>query len=123
MQAVQGQTTPATGPGCKAFPGSPDWPAGQEWRQLNQSLGGALLPPGFPASACYAEHDYEHIAPALQLRGDEHVVDAGGGLGVLARALIRAHPAPPQWLDRMGWLDGSTPLSYIRCEKQAADLY
>lgn len=43
--------------------------------------------------ASYAAHDYEHIARAMRLRGDEHVVDAGGGLGVLAKTLISAHPA------------------------------
>lgn len=43
--------------------------------------------------ASYAEHDYERVTPAMRLRGDEHVVDAGGGLGVLAQTLISAHPA------------------------------
>ena len=40
----------------------------------------------------YARHDYERVCEALELEGDEHVVDAGGGLGVLARSILTAHP-------------------------------
>jgi hypothetical protein len=38
----------------------------------------------------YARHDYPLVPEALQLRGNEHIVDAGGGLGVLA-GLVLAH--------------------------------
>jgi hypothetical protein len=41
----------------------------------------------------YARHDYVAVVPALSLRGDERIVDAGGGLGVLAEQIARAHPA------------------------------
>ena len=37
--------------------------------------------------ASYALHDYPTVPAALDLRGDEHVIDAGGGLGVLAGLL------------------------------------
>jgi hypothetical protein len=40
----------------------------------------------------YARHDYRDVPRALQLRGDEVVVDAGGGLGVLAGLLVDDHP-------------------------------
>lgn len=41
----------------------------------------------------YALHDYPAICSALDLRGDERVVDAGGGLGVLAEFILEAHPS------------------------------
>lgn len=41
----------------------------------------------------YARHDYAEVCRALDLRGDERVIDAGGGLGVLARRLLEAHPS------------------------------
>lgn len=40
----------------------------------------------------YARHDYPLVPAALGLRGDERVVDAGGGLGTLAHLLLDAHP-------------------------------
>lgn len=40
----------------------------------------------------YARHDYATVPAALALRGDEHVVDAGGGLGELARGVLAAWP-------------------------------
>ncbi|MDI7267221.1 MAG: methyltransferase [Myxococcota bacterium] len=40
----------------------------------------------------YARHDYAAVPEALDLRGDELVIDAGGGVGVLAEALLRRHP-------------------------------
>lgn len=41
----------------------------------------------------YARHDYPAVVPALGLRGDERIVDAGGGLGSLAAMVLRAHPS------------------------------
>ncbi|KAK0624970.1 hypothetical protein B0T17DRAFT_507998 [Bombardia bombarda] len=38
---------------CRAFPGSSDWPTDAEWKQLNVSLGSALLRPIPVAAACY----------------------------------------------------------------------
>ena len=40
----------------------------------------------------YARHDYGAIPDALGLRGDERVVDAGGGLGALAELVLRRFP-------------------------------
>ena len=42
--------------------------------------------------ASYARHDYGPVPDALDLRGDERVIDAGGGLGALAGLLAAAHP-------------------------------
>ena len=42
--------------------------------------------------ASYALHDYGPVPDALDLHGDERVIDAGGGLGVLAGLLVDAHP-------------------------------
>lgn len=41
----------------------------------------------------YARHDYATVPAALGLRGDERVIDAGGGLGVLSEGIARHHPA------------------------------
>lgn len=43
----------ASTPACKAYPGSSDWPVDSEWNQLNSSLGGVLLKPTPPAVVCY----------------------------------------------------------------------
>ena len=40
----------------------------------------------------YARNDYKEVPAALKLIGDEHVVDAGGGLGVLASLLLEHYP-------------------------------
>ncbi|MDE2973624.1 MAG: methyltransferase [Gemmatimonadota bacterium] len=42
--------------------------------------------------ASYALHDYGPVPVALKLRGDERVIDAGGGLGALAGLLTEAYP-------------------------------
>ena len=39
----------------------------------------------------YARHDYSAVPGVLDLQGCEHVIDAGGGLGVLASFLLDAH--------------------------------
>lgn len=41
----------------------------------------------------YARHDYALIPEALGLQGNEHVVDAGGGLGALAMNILSSYPA------------------------------
>jgi len=43
--------------------------------------------------ASYAKHDYANIARELGLCGDERVIDAGGGLGVLAAEVAQEFPA------------------------------
>ena len=40
----------------------------------------------------YAKCDYGAVPEAMGLAGDEHVIDAGGGLGALARFLLDAYP-------------------------------
>ena len=41
----------------------------------------------------YALHDYPAVPAALGLRGDERVIDAGGGLGTLAGLLVEVYPS------------------------------
>ena len=41
----------------------------------------------------YAMHDYPAVPAALDLRGDERVIDAGGGLGALAVLLVEVYPS------------------------------
>jgi hypothetical protein len=41
----------------------------------------------------YARHDYAEICRVLDLRGNERVVDAGGGLGVLAQLILDVYPS------------------------------
>ncbi|WP_285906253.1 methyltransferase [Pseudodesulfovibrio pelocollis] len=41
----------------------------------------------------YARHDYAEVCRALDLCGDERLIDAGGGLGVLAQLILDAHPS------------------------------
>lgn len=40
----------------------------------------------------YARHDYALVPAALDLRGDERVLDVGGGVGVLGGLLLDLHP-------------------------------
>jgi len=47
---------------CRAFPGSDDWPTEADWRQLNISLGGALLRPIQVGSVCYEGPNYNSSA-------------------------------------------------------------
>ena len=44
------------------------------------------------AFATYARHDYRLLAESLDLGMHDHILDAGGGTGELAFALLRAHP-------------------------------
>ncbi|WP_426755845.1 methyltransferase [Myxococcus sp. Y35] len=41
----------------------------------------------------YALNDYHQVPGALGLRGDERIIDAGGGLGTLGRLLTEAYPS------------------------------
>ena len=52
----------------------------------------ARVTPHHRMLASYALHDYAAVPPALGLRGDERVIDAGGGLGVLAGLLVQSYP-------------------------------
>lgn len=40
-------------PDCREYPGTPNWPLGEEWSRLNSSLGGALIKGVPPAAVCY----------------------------------------------------------------------
>jgi hypothetical protein len=42
---------------CKAVPGSPNWPADEEWAGLYKAVGGRLLKPAPPASVCHRGWD------------------------------------------------------------------
>ena len=44
------------------------------------------------AFAAYARHDYRLLAESFDLGMHKHILDAGGGTGELAFALLRAHP-------------------------------
>ena len=70
----------------------------------------------------YARHDYAAVADALGLRGGEQVVDAGGGLGVLAGLLTAAHAdVEVVVLDRPEVLALVPDLPRVR--RHAADLF
>ena len=63
----------------------------------------------------YARHDYAEVWRALDLRGDERVVDAGGGLGVLAQLILDAHPsAEVTVLERAEVVAMAPPASRVR---------
>lgn len=44
---------------CKVFPSDEAWPAAEEWAQLNETLGGALLQPKPAAAVCYQGPDFD----------------------------------------------------------------
>ena len=44
---------------CRAFPGSADWPAETDWRQLNNILDGSLLQPRPVGEVCYPGPAYD----------------------------------------------------------------
>jgi hypothetical protein len=74
----------------------------------------------------YARHDYERVPVALALRGDEHLIDAGGGLGTLASGVLRLHPhARVTLLDRpeVTALAEVPPDARSRFSACAADLF
>ncbi|KAH8892559.1 FAD-binding domain-containing protein [Thozetella sp. PMI_491] len=43
---------------CRAFPGTSEWPSDGEWKELNDTLNGALLKPIPVAAACYKGPHY-----------------------------------------------------------------
>jgi hypothetical protein len=74
----------------------------------------------------YARHDYPEVARVLDLHGDEHVIDAGGGLGALARMVLDTHPrAHVTVLDRpeVVMQGGIAPGHQERLRWHAADLF
>jgi len=89
-------------------------PLGEAWRTLPAALRGAdWSPPDTFVEVArdptrvkahhrmlqsYARHDYPLVPAALGLRGDERVLDVGGGVGVLAGLLLDQHPSLQVWL-------------------------
>ena len=56
------------------------------------AAGPARVTPHHRMLTSYARHDYAAVPAALGLRGDERVIDAGGGHGALAGLLVEAYP-------------------------------
>ena len=75
--------------------------------------------------ASYALHDYGPVADALDLRGDEWVIDAGGGVGALAGLLVEAYPRlRVTVLDRPEVVERATSMAQSdRVTLQAGDLF
>ena len=73
----------------------------------------------------YALHDYGAVPAALDLRGDERVIDAGGGLGTLAALLAEACPdLSVTVLDRPEVVElGAREHGSDRVKFRAADLF
>lgn len=74
----------------------------------------------------YARHDYTALPESLGFRGDETVIDAGGGLGTIAAGLLQRHPdLRVTVLDRPEVVASmSAPMEYAnRFEAIAADLF
>lgn len=85
-----------------------DGPLGAAWALLPTLLRDPELRPPDPFAATaidptraerhhkmlrsYARHDYAEAPKFMALRGDERILDAGGGLGVLAELLRERHP-------------------------------
>ena len=74
----------------RALQSTGDWRPPYIFRQV------AFDPPRVPGHhrmlQSYARHDYQSVPAALELNGDEVVIDAGGGLGVLAQRIIDHYP-------------------------------
>ena len=70
---------------------------GSGWRPPNVfaevAADPARVTPHHRMLASYALHDYAAVPAALGLRGDERVIDAGGGLGALAGLLVESYPS------------------------------
>ena len=73
----------------------------------------------------YALHDYGPVPDALDLRGDERVIDAGGGLGALAGLLVETYPQlQVTVLDRPEVVECATRLLQLdRVTFQAGNLF
>lgn len=72
----------------------------------------------------YARHDYPSVSQALQLRGDEQVLDVGGGVGVLAEMLLAEYPKLKVFLlDRPEVLSQAQPRLDDRLQLVSSDLF
>ncbi|KAK0641799.1 FAD binding domain-containing protein, partial [Cercophora newfieldiana] len=56
---TSGPNSTYTGPKCRVAPGDAGWPTVDEWAKLNRTLGGVLLAPAIPGSACYKGESYD----------------------------------------------------------------
>ncbi|MEZ4462641.1 MAG: methyltransferase [bacterium] len=67
----------------------------------------------------YARHDYPSVADALRLVENAHVIDAGGGVGVLAHEIVAAYPtAHVTVLERpevIAMTESASPRVHLRC--------
>lgn len=109
-------------------------PLGQLWKALPAAMRRDWRPPdvfGEVASdstrrvshhrmlRSYARHDYALVAQSLPLRGDERILDVGGGLGVLSRMLLDRHPQlsvvlldRPEVVDQIEGREGLVPRAF-----------
>lgn len=73
----------------------------------------------------YARHDYPQLVPALELNDRDRVLDAGGGLGTLARMVVEAWPSVTVTvLDRPEVIDiGRRQMPSAGVQWQAGDLF
>lgn len=68
----------------------PDWRPSDVFAEVAAEL--ERVVPHHRMLRSYARHDYPEVPAALRLRGDERVLDVGGGVGVLAESLLDAQP-------------------------------
>ena len=60
--AESAQPSPLADRRCRVFPGDPDWPSADVWKDLNTTLNGALIKAVPAASPCYKQtafNDYD----------------------------------------------------------------
>ena len=78
------------------------------------------------AMSAYARHDYPSVVERMDLSGRAHVLDAGGGTGELACALLRANPSlSATVMDRPEVVENATVPDDLqdRCRFVAGDLF
>jgi len=71
----------------------------------------------------YARHDYAEVCRSLELRGDERVVDAGGGLGVLAQLILDEHPSVEVTVLERPEVVAMAPAATSKVRWQSRDLF
>jgi len=74
----------------------------------------------------YASHDYGSVPAALQLAGQERIVDAGGGLGTLANLIVDNYPsAHVTVMDRPEVIERANAIHHLKngIEFRSGDLF
>lgn len=71
----------------------------------------------------YARHDYAEVCRAFDLRGDERVIDAGGGLGALGRFLLDAYPRAQVTVLERPEVVALAEATHPRLQWRSADLF